>query len=56
MKATVFDFIDAPAAVCARRRQRCALYDLDVGIEIPEALYAVAEVLRAAWEGGEDDA
>jgi type III secretion protein U len=29
-----------------------ALYDLEVGVEIPEALYeAVAEVLRAAWEG-----
>jgi type III secretion protein U len=29
-----------------------ALYELEVGIEIPEALYeAVAEVLRAAWEG-----
>lgn len=29
-----------------------ALYDLEVGTEIPEALYeAVAEVLRAAWEG-----
>jgi flagellar biosynthesis protein FlhB len=28
-----------------------ALYELEVGIEIPEALYeAVAEVLRAAWE------
>lgn len=32
-----------------------ALYDLEVGIEIPEALYeAVAEVLRAAWEGEDD--
>lgn len=31
-----------------------ALYELEVGIEIPEALYeAVAEVLRAAWEGSE---
>lgn len=28
-----------------------ALYDLEIGTEIPEALYeAVAEVLRAAWE------
>lgn len=31
-----------------------ALYDLEVGTEIPEALYeAVAEVLRVAWAGGE---
>jgi flagellar biosynthesis protein FlhB len=31
-----------------------ALYDLETGTEIPEALYeAVAEVLRAAWEGGD---
>lgn len=32
-----------------------ALYELELGIEIPEALYeAVAEVLRAAWEGEGD--
>lgn len=32
-----------------------ALYDLELGIEIPEALYeAVAEVLRAAWDGDGD--
>jgi flagellar biosynthesis protein FlhB len=29
-----------------------ALIELEVGTEIPEALYeAVAEILRAAWEG-----
>jgi len=32
-----------------------ALYDLEIGIEIPEVLYeAVAEVLRAAWDGEGD--
>jgi flagellar biosynthesis protein FlhB len=32
-----------------------ALYELEVGTEIPEALYeVVAEVLRAAWEGEGD--
>lgn len=32
-----------------------ALYDLELGVEIPEALYeAVAEVLRAAWDGEGD--
>lgn len=32
-----------------------ALYDLETGIEIPEVLYeAVAEVLRAAWDGEGD--
>lgn len=33
-----------------------ALYDLEVGIEIPEALYeAVASVLQAAWEGDDQE-
>jgi type III secretion protein U len=32
-----------------------ALYELEAGIEIPEALYeAVAEILRAAWDGESD--
>jgi flagellar biosynthesis protein FlhB len=32
-----------------------ALFELETGTEIPEALYeAVAEVLRSAWDGEDD--